>query len=135
MRLGEKVLWGAVALVLALIAATWYIFATVNIAGDCGADEVSRSQSPNRKHDAVVYTLNCGATTGYTTQVAVLTSGEIVPAEGGNVVTFDGVVPVQLLWTGSDSLKVTYHRAELFHPINHVRGVDILYDSLGTNDS
>ena len=131
MRFGEKVLWGAVGLVLLLLMATWFIFATVNIAGDCGSDEVTRIRSPNGRHDAVVYTFSCGATTGYSTQIAVLPPGRAVTNTAGNVTAFEGRVKVQLNWNRSDSLTLIYDgRPELLEKPTNVGGVRIVYDSL-----
>ena len=55
-------------LTLALIAGT---VACINIAAGCGNDLVKEVPSPNGKMKAVVFQRDCGATTGFSTQISL----------------------------------------------------------------
>jgi hypothetical protein len=51
----------------------------------CGNTIVATELSPDRKLKAVLFERNCGATTGFSSQVSVLPSDRDLPNEGGNV--------------------------------------------------
>jgi hypothetical protein len=73
----------------------WMIFvlAGVALAGcsdGCENVEVSRSDSPDGRHVAVLFQRDCGATTGFTTQLSVIETGDMLPNDGGNVFIADG---------------------------------------------
>ena len=57
--------------------------------GLCANDEVVRIPSPDTKFEAVVFQRDCGATTGFSTQVSVVTRGASLPNEAGNVFIAD----------------------------------------------
>lgn len=64
----------------------------VTLAGcDSGCENavLSDAPSPDGRRHAVVFERDCGATTGFSTQVSVLPSGR-APSGGGNVFVADG---------------------------------------------
>jgi hypothetical protein len=61
--------------------------ACLSLAGDCSNQIIKQIPSPNGKMKAVVFQRDCGATTGFNTQVSVLLSNQQLPDEGGNVPT------------------------------------------------
>lgn len=88
--------------------------------GLCANDEVVRVPSPDAKFEAVVFQRDCGATTGFSTQVSVVTKGGSLPNEAGNVLIADtdhgkapsaswGGPPVDLKWSSKRVLKVVTH--------------------------
>lgn len=122
-----KAILGTLVLIVGIIAGSAYLL----LGGMCGSDEAARFPSPDGRYDVVVYAFNCGATTGYTTQVAIVGSGAGVPSSAGNVTTIDGVVKVQTQWHGTDSLTLSYDdRAELFGQRSQVRGIRVAYRPL-----
>jgi hypothetical protein len=108
----------------------------------CGNDEVSRVRSPDGMHVAVVFERNCGATTGFSTQVSIVSSGDSLPPESGNIFIADtdhGAAPaaawggpdVQIQWGSNTQVTVSYHRAaRVFRSVTSHSGVEILYGSL-----
>jgi hypothetical protein len=73
-----------VALGIALLAFGFYWL--MSSSGDiCGNTIVATELSPDRKLKAVLFERNCGATTGFSSQVSVLPSDRDLPNEGGNV--------------------------------------------------
>ena len=92
----------------------------------CGNDEIRRSQSPDGTLEAVVFQRDCGATTGFSTQVSIVTTQSTLPNSGGNTWIADcdhgaapsapwGGPPIRIKWTGSRELMIEYdHRTRVF---------------------
>jgi hypothetical protein len=76
--------------------------------GDMCANEVSQTLiSPSGRYVAYVFSRNCGATTGFNTQVSVLPTTHKPPQESGNTFISGRQVPLVLQWQGDESLKIT----------------------------
>ena len=45
--------------------------------------------SPDGLHKVVIFSRNCGATTGFNCQASILPAGESLPDDGGNAFIFD----------------------------------------------
>lgn len=86
-----------------------------------------------------MFNRECGATTGFSTQVSILPAGDKLPDKGGNIFTADtdhgnspvepwGGPPVEVKWDGETSLHITYDkRARVFVRESSYKGVSILY--------
>jgi hypothetical protein len=108
----------------------------------CGNKELSRVRSPDGIHAAVVFERNCGATTGFSTQVSIVSSRDSLSSEPGNIFIADtdhGAAPaaawggpdVQIQWGSNTQLTVSYHRgARVFRRATSHSGIEILYRSL-----
>jgi hypothetical protein len=74
-----------------------------------------------------VFTRDCGATTGFSTQLSVVSSGQL-PEGSGNALVLDGSVPLKLSWPSSNSLSVSgLGQAKVFHETAQVNGVGVSY--------
>jgi hypothetical protein len=77
--------------------------------GMCGADQYISLISPNGKYKAVIFQFDCGATTGFSTQVSILKINENLSNNPGNVYTSKGhpeyVAPV-LTWVSDEHLNI-----------------------------
>jgi len=75
----------------------------------CGAQPYKSIISPNNEHVAVIFQYDCGATTGFSTQVSILESGETLGNESGNVYISKGhpdtVAPI-VTWVNSEQLNI-----------------------------
>lgn len=77
----------------------------------CGTEIFTEVYSPDNAYKAVVYERNCGATTGFTTNVSILPVADELPNRVGNVLQLDGHPDWTLVrpaWIDSDSLFITY---------------------------
>lgn len=100
----------------------------------CGAErgcanEVSvRVPSPSRSVDAVVFMRDCGATTGFSTQLSVVPArGQ--PVDGGNTLVLEGRVPLRLKWRSDTQLVVSgIGSARVFHQAIVEGGISISYE-------
>lgn len=106
--------------------------ACTNIAGDCRNEVLKELASPSGKMKAVIFQRDCGATTGFSTQVSVLSKDEKLPDEGGNVFVADtnhGEAPsgqgggpvVEASWVSENELLIKHDtRARAFqHAQSH----------------
>ena len=75
--------------------------------GMCGNEVRSTTASPTGKLRAVVFTRDCGATTGFSTQVSILNSGDALPDEPGNVLIADGTISLVVTWQSDSQVLVS----------------------------
>lgn len=138
--------WGKTVLLFGVLgvvaAAGLYAFYGTMLGGLCASTVIQTSPSPDKQHDAVLYELNCGATTTFSTQVSLVGHGEAIGREAGNLFTADdnhhqaplgpdNVVGVQLWWLALDSLEVAYDpRARVFQRADRSGRVRVVYRPL-----
>jgi hypothetical protein len=110
--------------------------------GLCRNTVVATIASPDRRHRAVVFERNCGATTDFSTQVTLDPLLSMHPFGGGNLWIADadhGAAPsaswggpdVKIEWTSPTTLRLLRHRkVREFRAETSVHGVTITYDFL-----
>jgi hypothetical protein len=108
----------------------------------CGNQVVMTIPSPDARHTAVVFERNCGATTDFSTQVALDPSDISRPSGVGNLWIADanhdaapralwGGPDVQIEWTSPTAMRLLHHRgARVFKAERSLHGVAITYDFL-----
>lgn len=107
-------------------------------ADSCANAIVSRADSPDGRHSAVLFQRDCGATTGFSTQVSILERGA-EPKGSGNVFVADddhGAAAVgewggpwaEVRWLAPDRLRIRYAAtSRVFAREDEVSGVRISY--------
>jgi hypothetical protein len=95
--------------------------------GLCNNDEQFRVASPDSALEAVIFQRDCGATTGFSTQISIVTKGSKLPNGGGNLFLADtdhGKAPaaswggpeVAVDWVSKRTVRVVTPRgARVFH--------------------
>ncbi|MES2837963.1 MAG: hypothetical protein V4667_10605 [Bacteroidota bacterium] len=84
----------------------------------CGNNIINEIESPNKKLKAVIFIRDCGATTGYSTQVSIIKNKEKLDNESGNILimndktdnglTFEnGGALVSALWNNDNELIIS----------------------------
>ena len=71
----------------------------------------SEIYSPDSKKRIVVFQRDCGATTGFSTQISILGAGETLPNESGNIFIISGhpnQVPPAVKWIDNSTLKIMH---------------------------
>jgi len=104
----------------------------------CRNDVVAIATAPGGKHQVAMYSRDCGATTGYSTQVSILDAGDeptgagnAFVADGGTVATAWGGPWTEVAWLGSDRLLIRYDsRARIVQQPKRVDGVAISYQAV-----
>ena len=77
--------------------------------GLCANTIYQELASPNKSHGAVIFERNCGATTGFSTQLSVLSANEELKNVRGNTYIVDGqpdFTNLKLRWLTEDHLLV-----------------------------
>jgi hypothetical protein len=106
----------------------------------CGNTIVSTEFSPDHRLKAVLFERNCGATTGFSSQVSVLPADRDLPNEGGNVFSASeakGGEPtawggpfVALQWRDSTTLALRHDaNADIRFSASRLDGVAILFEA------
>jgi hypothetical protein len=110
----------------------------------CGKIIVSSEKATDALHAAVLFERDCGATTGFSTQVSVLNAGER-RLGSGNVFIADGdhgaaqAAPwggpwTELMWLSPSRLLVRYDtKARVFQRSETVSGVQISFEPVVRN--
>ncbi len=110
----------------------------------CGTKLVDDVPSPDGDHRAVTVVRDCGATTDFSTQLAILERGEPIDTDPGNAWTADsnqgaaetsadGALAVEASWRDAKHLIVRYDRnSRIFRSERRVAGVDIRYQPRDT---
>lgn len=137
MKLWKKIFIGIFALILLCIGGL-YIFAQ-SLSDLCGNVVLAEYPSPNKKLKAVIFQRDCGATTGFSTQVSILQSTSALENEGGNIFVADtnhGAAPadqgggpeVYVNWLSDTHLQIQHHKAvRTFRADTKSEGVKIEY--------
>ena len=109
----------------------------------CQNTVASRSLSPDGNHVAVLFQRDCGATTGFSTQISILDANG-KPSGGGNAFVADddhGAARVGdwegswagITWLSSEHLLIRYAaKSRLFKQKERVSGVNITYQMVGS---
>jgi hypothetical protein len=96
----------------------------------CGNEVSQAVVSPSGKLKAVVFNRDCGATTGFTTQVSIISSTESLPGERGNTLILDGTVPLKIEWRSGSMLHLSgLGAARIFLQSHSAAGVSVSYGS------
>ena len=99
----------------------------------CANDVMQETASPDGTRRAVVFQRDCGATTWFTTQVAIVWGWSDLPNEPGNVFIADDhpeTTKTEVRWLDSVTLLVTTKALDGAHKAErHVRGVTVTYES------
>lgn len=94
----------------------------------CRNETIANIASPSGRLRAVVFSRNCGATTGFNTQLSIVSAGNANPADGGNAFIAKGTATLKIEWA-SEAELVVYgsHGLKTFKQERHVDGVVISY--------
>jgi hypothetical protein len=110
------------------------LLCTSGCAGLCGNHILTEETSPDNRRSVVIFERDCGATTGISIQVSVLSAPERLADEGGNVFIEDdnrGVSKpwAKVRWLSQDRIAITYpSQSRVFRKETLVMGVGVTYE-------
>lgn len=118
-----------------ILAATFFLAACSD---DCVNTEISTIVAPDRKVRAVMFERNCGATTGFTTQIAIVKPGEqllpsktVYRADDNHGAAFTGNWGgpwAEMKWADSRHLLIRYAaKSSLYQKQVEADGIEIDY--------
>ena len=138
MKVWAKVTLGVVGVLLA--GTTLALLGLRRIASDmCRNEVLADIPAPGARNRAVVFQRDCGATTGFSTQVSVLHGSRRLPNEAGNVFRADddhgrapagpgGGPTAEVRWIDNAQLEIRHDiRARIFSADTLVDGVKIRF--------
>ena len=92
-----------------------FIYATSDM---CGNEVHAEELSPDNKHRAVVFQRDCGATTGFSTQISIVGADDELENESGNIFIISGhpdeTSPV-VRWISNSELNIENNLSGLAH--------------------
>jgi hypothetical protein len=122
----------AAALPVALVC----ILSACGGSGLCGNDLRRVVASPTGAREAIVFVRGCGATTGFSTQLSVVSKGQALDNEAGNTFVADGgrseaaAIEIGIRWDGNDALVVRYPaKARTYVQATEVKGIRVRYET------
>lgn len=108
---------GVLTLVLVLAASGFLLLRSFGKAM-CGNEIFQEAPFPDNSCKAVVFQPDCGATTGFSTQVSILGTNAKLSNEAGNILIMDGHpdwTEVQVSWEADDLLIISHNNGyEIF---------------------
>jgi hypothetical protein len=107
----------------------------------CGNELLAESASPDGRFKAIVFQRDCGATTGFSTQVSVVKASASTGNSAGNVFIADtsngapsgpgGDPMVKVQWRSPELLVVSHHAAaRVFTAESKIGSVNVHYEHL-----
>lgn len=127
----KRVIWIAL-LSIILLAVGIPIWLFLSLPPLCGNDIVKDIHSPDGQHRAILFERDCGATTGFSTQLAIVGASAELPDGPGNVMIVDGSPRDSqwaIEWTDAETLTVrTQGHGRIFKNETNVKGIAIVYD-------
>jgi hypothetical protein len=109
------------------------------LSGMCGNQIVAEEPSFSGAKRVVVFQRDCGATTGFSTQLSVLDADEELENEAGNLFSADtnhgdapsgkgGGPEVRVRWVSEEHLEVQHHQAaRVFRSEKAIDGIQVDY--------
>lgn len=97
---------GALLVGVPLVIAGLFIYETSDM---CGNEIYAEVLSPDSQHKAVVFQRDCGATTGFSTQISIIGASDELENESGNIFITDGHpknVSPEIKWLSNTELKI-----------------------------
>lgn len=121
----------------AFISICFQFFLMYLLSDMCGNYPYASIESPDTNYKAVIFQRDCGATTGFSTQISILPVNKTLKNESGNIFTMDGhpeeVAPL-LKWLDNSTLKVSINSKNKIYLSESSYGlinkIKIVYDYL-----
>ena len=109
MNIWKRIVASIAILALGILAVLAFLFFLLS-ANVCENQVFTEVFSPDKTHKAVLFQRDCGATTGFSSQVSLLKAGSTLANEGGNVMVVDGHPDdnaITLTWSSNDELVIS----------------------------
>lgn len=117
---------------IATIIVSWYIMLDIVFSDMCGNEINLELMSPDKKHKAIIFQRDCGATTGFSTQVSIIKSIEELPNKSGNVLTSDGHPNdngYKLKWLNAENLLISNaHNNRIYFKEKTIGTISVSYE-------
>lgn len=129
------VISGVVVFGLAALVAPWeflFLLTRLGLWSPCDNDIVQEAVAPDGTRRALVFQRDCGATTAFSTQVAIVLGANDLPDQPANVFIADGhpdTTNTEVRWKSSATLVITTDAlSDAYKAERHVKGVSVTYE-------
>lgn len=103
----------------------WYLS---NLLPSCTINEQARLTSPDSQFDLVVFSRDCGASTGPNTQAAVIPAADVMPDDGASFASIGVAADLAPRWDGFGNIELTIPEdAEIYRQDDTVAGIAVIY--------
>lgn len=95
----------------AIISALFIAWGAFIFSGMCGNYIHSQTASLDKKYEAVIFQRDCGATTGFSTQISIIKFGSELENDPGNIFSISGhpeEVAPELVWVDENTLHIKH---------------------------
>jgi hypothetical protein len=117
-----------IAVLAAACVALYFFFSS--LPDMCGNEVFQEVYSPSNKYKAVVFQRDCGATTGFSTQVSIINAKDVLENEGGNAYIANNhpnETKLKLTWLAEQSLEIGNSDPNAVTSNKEVKGVAVTY--------
>ena len=103
----------------------WYLS---GLLPSCSIDQQARLTSPDSQFDLVVFSRNCGATTGPNTQAALIPAGDGLPEDAASFLSIGVAADLTPRWDGFGNIELAIPQgAEIYRQDEAVAGIAVVY--------
>lgn len=105
--------------------ALWYFS---SLLPSCIVKEQARLTSPDKQFDLVVFSRDCGTTTGPNTQAALIPAAADLPEDAASFLSIGAAADLQPRWDGFGNVELAIpERAEIYRQDEEVAGIVVVY--------
>ncbi len=95
----------------------------------CDNEIIKITTSPDNKYKLILFERNCGATTGFSTQISILKIGNNLEIQPGNIYIAKGYPSnYSISWKSNNSVYISGAKSEAFKKEIKINNIDILYE-------
>ncbi|UXN68646.1 hypothetical protein N8A98_15465 [Devosia neptuniae] len=103
----------------------WY---ASSLLPSCQTTQHARLPSPDSAFDLVIFSRDCGATTGANTQAALIPNGDSLPDDAASFPSIGASADLAPRWTGPTSITLTIPpAAQIYRRDDSVAGIAVIY--------
>jgi hypothetical protein len=106
-------------------AGLWYLSGLVP---GCTTDIAHRLTAPDGQFDLVVFSRDCGTSTGPNTQAALIPAGDDLPEDATSFASIGVAVDMEPRWDGFGNIELTLPEgAQIYRQDGEVAGIAVIY--------
>jgi hypothetical protein len=95
----------------------------------CENEQVNSVPSPDGSKKAVTFVRGCGATTGDSTQLSIISSWRSIPSGSGNVLVVEGRPLIQVSWVSDSAVAISkIGSGRIFKQEGELDGTSVRYE-------
>jgi hypothetical protein len=116
--------------ILSIFSGVVLVFLHFSFSAMCGNEIYKTFESPDKKLKAVIFQRDCGATTGYSTQISIIKNSRKLPNKAGNIFTTDGRPEenhIAITWLADRKIELQEHTTKFYCKETSMNGVEITY--------